>query len=527
MNPDSLADRLPPQDQEAEQAALGAMMMERESIEKALALLRPEDFYGSVHQRVFAAIAFLHGRGEPGDALSVSQVLRDLGTYDDCGGLPYMLALVEMGTPWQVERQSARVRDKATLRLLIAAAQQITTVAHDGARGAAEAVAESARLMASLGERADDTGGRDFGVMFQDFLALDLPKTAWFLDRYIPAGGLTIVAGDAKSGKSMFCWTLAVCSATGQDFLGEIKVPIVGPVIIIDEESPAGRLQQRLRRMARELCAPDEEAELGDYTDMALTLRLNSHWRLHNPDHLARLRAAVHYQRARFVLIDSLHAVSQGSDKDFYRADDARELTQPLLDLAHDEDCTVVVIHHLRKPGIGKEANEPIHRLMDSVDFTAAADSVLGIRTIENTTSRRVKSLATRWDSQEACPDFIIGIADTETRTAQGEPGLTLTWGDFVDAKTRPITATERAGEAVMASLADGKWATRPEIIAFCKSQGHAERTIIRMLGQGVKAGRFEVRREGRVALFRCPKAGISEAQTSLENDDFEGPLDA
>jgi replicative DNA helicase len=56
------ADGLPPQSREAEVAVLGSMLVERESLLKALDILRDEDFYEENHRRIFSAIRALHDR---------------------------------------------------------------------------------------------------------------------------------------------------------------------------------------------------------------------------------------------------------------------------------------------------------------------------------------------------------------------------------------------------------------------------------------------------------------------------------
>ena len=88
MESTTLADRIPPQDQEAEQATLGAMLMEREAIARVVNILQPSDFYGQVHRAIYEAIIALFDRGEPVDVVTLSTYLRDRGALDDVGGMP-------------------------------------------------------------------------------------------------------------------------------------------------------------------------------------------------------------------------------------------------------------------------------------------------------------------------------------------------------------------------------------------------------------------------------------------------------
>ncbi len=62
---------IPPQDLEAEQAVLGAMLLERDAAARAVDLLHAEDFYREAHRVVFAGIAALMNRHEPVDLITL------------------------------------------------------------------------------------------------------------------------------------------------------------------------------------------------------------------------------------------------------------------------------------------------------------------------------------------------------------------------------------------------------------------------------------------------------------------------
>ena len=64
----TLSDRMPPQDMEAEQCVLGAMLMSKDAIADVVEVLRGADFYRPAHEQVYHAIIDLYGRGEPADA---------------------------------------------------------------------------------------------------------------------------------------------------------------------------------------------------------------------------------------------------------------------------------------------------------------------------------------------------------------------------------------------------------------------------------------------------------------------------
>jgi replicative DNA helicase len=66
------ADKLPPQNTEAEQCLLGCLMLDKEAIVKVVDSLRPEDFYNGRHQDIYQSMVDLYTKSEPIDIVSVS-----------------------------------------------------------------------------------------------------------------------------------------------------------------------------------------------------------------------------------------------------------------------------------------------------------------------------------------------------------------------------------------------------------------------------------------------------------------------
>ena len=68
-------DRMPPQNIDAEQAVLGAMLIKKEAIAEVSQLLRPEDFYRDAHKIIYEAMLALFNRNEPADIVTVTNYL--------------------------------------------------------------------------------------------------------------------------------------------------------------------------------------------------------------------------------------------------------------------------------------------------------------------------------------------------------------------------------------------------------------------------------------------------------------------
>jgi replicative DNA helicase len=123
--PDPL--NLPPQNIEAEESLLSAILVDNTALLEVVEILASQDFYRTAHQKIFAAISDLFNRGEPIDLVTLANGLKEKGHLEGVGGAAYLARLVDT-VPMAVNAQHyARiVHDKAVLRRLIEKANAIT-----------------------------------------------------------------------------------------------------------------------------------------------------------------------------------------------------------------------------------------------------------------------------------------------------------------------------------------------------------------------------------------------------------------
>lgn len=122
----------PPNDLRAEQAVLGAMMLNPAVADEISEKLRAEDFYRPVHAAIFAAIIRIAMRGDPPDAQVVTGELDRTGDLGRIGGVPYMHTLMEAPPTaanggWYADI----VAEKAGRRRLLEAGTKIAQLARD------------------------------------------------------------------------------------------------------------------------------------------------------------------------------------------------------------------------------------------------------------------------------------------------------------------------------------------------------------------------------------------------------------
>ncbi|MDP4169715.1 MAG: replicative DNA helicase [Bacillota bacterium] len=127
---DLLADRLPPQNVEAEQAVLGAIFLEPSSLTMASEMLIPEDFYRAAHQKIFNVMLKLNDHGKAVDLITVTEELAATKMLEDTGGVGYLSELAaSVPTAANIEYYARIVEEKSLLRRLIRTA---TGIAQDG-----------------------------------------------------------------------------------------------------------------------------------------------------------------------------------------------------------------------------------------------------------------------------------------------------------------------------------------------------------------------------------------------------------
>lgn len=127
---DLYADRLPPQNIEAEQAVLGAIFLEPSSLTMASEILIPDDFYRAAHQKIFQMMLQLSDKGKAVDLITVTEELSAARLLEDTGGVSYLSELAgSVPTAANIEYYAKIVEEKSLLRRLIRTA---TTIATDG-----------------------------------------------------------------------------------------------------------------------------------------------------------------------------------------------------------------------------------------------------------------------------------------------------------------------------------------------------------------------------------------------------------
>ena len=118
--------RIPPHNLEAEESLISGILIDNSTLLDILEILSPEDFYKTVHQKIFSAIVDLFRKNEPVDLVTLANILKEQNKLEEIGGAAYLAEIVDT-VPLAVNAQhyAKIVHDKACLRGLIKRADNI------------------------------------------------------------------------------------------------------------------------------------------------------------------------------------------------------------------------------------------------------------------------------------------------------------------------------------------------------------------------------------------------------------------
>ena len=118
--------RIPPNNIEAEQSVLGAMLLDKEAISTATEFITGDDFYREAHKEIFEAIVDIYNRGEPVDLITLTEKLKTRNTLEAVGGITFLTNLMDaVPTTHNVKYYPKIVEDKSLLRKLIKSSNEI------------------------------------------------------------------------------------------------------------------------------------------------------------------------------------------------------------------------------------------------------------------------------------------------------------------------------------------------------------------------------------------------------------------
>ena len=245
-------DRIPPQNIEAEKAALGAALIDKDALAEIIEIVKdPENFYKTAHKLIFKEMVKLFEKGEAVDLVTVSNALKNDGAFEDAGGAEYLTGILDLvPTASNASYYAGIVRDKATLRNLIITGMNIVSYGYKEDESLDDLIDKSEQEIFALSQKKIKNDFESLkSVMASTFEKLEelykrqahvtgVPSGFPDLD-YLTAGfqngNLIIVAARPSMGKTALCLNMAQNMAIRERI----------PVGIFSLEMPKEELAQR------------------------------------------------------------------------------------------------------------------------------------------------------------------------------------------------------------------------------------------------------------------------------------------
>ena len=143
-----------PHNTEAEEAALGSLLLDPDAIFNVASFLNPEDFYREKNGWIYDAVRDLHNRREPADFVTLCDELERRGQLEEVGGAAYITFLINaVPTAIHAEYYARIVERTAILRRLIGAAGQIAALAYEDAEDVDEVVDRAEQVLFGVSQR--------------------------------------------------------------------------------------------------------------------------------------------------------------------------------------------------------------------------------------------------------------------------------------------------------------------------------------------------------------------------------------
>jgi replicative DNA helicase len=221
-----LTERTPPQAIEAEQAVLGAMLLDEEAVVRALEFLDESCFYLTQHRKIFQALSNLFERNVSIDILTAAEELNRLKELENIGGREYLSTIVDkVATTANIEEHCKLVLEKSVQRRLIQTATQIVSESISSSQTTDELLDRAEHLIFEIKEKKLRRGLVAMKDIFKPLvkkiedrfqnrerLVTGLETGYFKLDELtsgFQSGELIVIAGRPAMGKTAFALNVA------------------------------------------------------------------------------------------------------------------------------------------------------------------------------------------------------------------------------------------------------------------------------------------------------------------------------
>jgi hypothetical protein len=411
-----------PHSLESERALIGALILDNAAI-KALNVARDSDFYLPEHKTLVRRIVALHDDGTPIDLVSLTDALRENGEIDRVGGASYVSSLID-GVPKisNADYYAIRIKKHSCHRQMMAIASEIRYQPQDPTF-LALALDRWNHLLAELQNLGTGHSLSEFQLTpLKDLLIEPEEKVEWVLENRLPTGGISILAGKPKAGKSTFARCLALAISRGEKFLGSQTQ--AGTVVYLALEEKRSEVKRHFRQMGAQGSEPIlVHCAAAPKNAIDVVEQLASK---HNPV---------------LIIIDPLLRLARMKDGNDYA--EVTKAMEPLISIARTSGAHILAVHHLGKGN----RPDPSEGILGSTAFLASVDTALLFKRTER--HRTIYSL------QRYGEDLAEHVLDYDTEKHLVSLGALTSEVDGARIASAIVVHLEECGEQLEEDISD------------------------------------------------------------------------
>ncbi len=387
--------KIPPHDIEAEQAILGCMLTDRDSVISAIEVLKEDAFYREDNRAIYGAILSLYSKSEPIDIITVKAELVETGKFERVGGLEYLAGLPErVPTTANVDKYIKIVEEKAMLRNLITSANELVALGFDETEEVDRIMDMAEKKIFDLAQKKNTKGYTPIkDVLVESFAKLEelynqkghLSGTSTgFLDLDYKTSGLhnsdlIIVAARPAMGKSAFAINIAT----------NVALQSGKGVAIFNLEMSKDQVGNRI--LCSEAMVDSNKIRTGqieddDWVKLASTVGKLSEAPIYIDDtagiSIMEIRAKCRKLKLErdigLVVIDYLQLVQGSGNRNASREQEISEISRSLKILAKELDIPVIALSQLSRSVEKRDDKRPmLSDLRESGAIEQDADIVI------------------------------------------------------------------------------------------------------------------------------------------------------
>lgn len=377
------AERLPPHNEEAEDAVLGSVLLDREVLGRIAGIVAPEDFYRDRHALVYAAMLALHERQEPIDYLLLLDELERSGRLAQVGGATALAGLLgAVPTPIHAEYYARIVANCAIMRRLVSVGGKIAAIGFQYQEPPLAALDRASRILQEILPSRSSQGPVPLQDSLQSYLdgvqtayerrddetaILDsVPTGLVDLDQLLGGGmqrsDLLILAARPSMGKT----AMSLC------IIAEVAVRRPGAALLFTLEMPTDQITGRL--LATTAGVDAMRIRAGDWTDTEVRKIGMATGRLapaaiyiddQNALSIIQIRDRARRLHARtplsLIVVDHIQLIAASlRRRDASRVEELGDITRQLKEMARELRVPVVALSQLSRT-VEQRANKIPH----------------------------------------------------------------------------------------------------------------------------------------------------------------------